>query len=79
MHDNETTSEGSACAGGVSDAEPGDENFSIITEGDNHFDRDIYHVPKESGPPRLVWGHATVDWNELRRGEVEPDGQLMTY
>ncbi len=79
VHDNETTFEGDACAGGVSDAKPGDENFAIITEGNNHLDRDIYRVPRGSAPPRLVWGHASFDWDDLRRRGVERNGQLLSY
>lgn len=31
-------------------------NFSIITDGNNLFDRDVYRVPQTSGPQRFGWG-----------------------
>jgi hypothetical protein len=79
VHDNEMIFKGAACAGGVSDAEPGDENFAIITEGNNVFDGNIYRVPREAGPQRFVWGHAVFQWDELRQRGIEPNGQLIRY
>jgi hypothetical protein len=71
--------EGPACAGGASDVEPGDENFSIIAEVNNRFDRNVYRVPRASGPARFVWGHETLDWEGLRAKGVEPNGRLVVY
>jgi hypothetical protein len=79
VHDNETTFEGDACAGGASDAEPGDGNFTIITDGSNLFDGNVYRVPRVSGPTRFVWGHAIFDWDGLRANGVEQNGQLIIY
>jgi len=79
IYHNEMNFEGAACAGGVSDAEPGDENFSIITDGNNRFDRNVYRVPRTSGPPRFVWGHAIFDWHGLRGKGVKPNGQLVVH
>lgn len=79
VHDNDMTFEGTACAGGVSDAKPGDENFTIITDGGNVFDRNVYRVRRPGGAGRFVWGHATVDWDGLRENGVEANGQLLTY
>jgi parallel beta-helix repeat protein len=79
VHDNETTFEGDACAGGASDAEPGDGNFTIITDGNNLIDGNVYRVPRTSGPARFVWGHASFDWDGLRGQGVEQNGQLVTY
>jgi hypothetical protein len=79
VHDNEITFEGAACAGGASDAEPADENFSIITDGNNFFDSNVYRVPRMSGPARFVWGHAIFDWDGLRRIGLEPSGKLVIY
>jgi len=79
VHDNEMTFEGAACAGGASDAKPGDQNLSVITDGNNVFDANIYRVPRKSGPSRFVWGHAIFDWDGLRRQGVEPNGQLVVY
>jgi parallel beta-helix repeat protein len=79
VHDNETTFEGDACAGGASDAEPGDGNFTIITDGNNLFDGNVYRVPRVSGSARFVWGHATFDWDGLRANGVEQNGRLIIY
>jgi hypothetical protein len=73
------TFEGAACAGGASDTEPDNENFSIITDGNNVFDHNVYRVPLKSKAARFVWGHATVDWGGLRGMGVEPNGQLVGY
>ena len=55
VHANEMTFEGAACAGGVSDTKPDDENFAIITDGNNRFDGNTYRVrPQErTGPLRV--------------------------
>jgi len=79
VHDNDMTFEGAACAGGVSDVKPGHENFSIITDGNNLFDRNIYRVPRTSGPAHFVWGHEDLDWDALRGKGVEPNGRLVVY
>jgi hypothetical protein len=79
VRDNDMTFEGAACAGGASDAGPGDENFAIITDGNNVFDRNVYRVPHGSGPARFTWGHATFDWDGLRTQGVEPNGSLVGY
>ena len=79
VHNNKMTFEGSLCAGGASDADPGDENFSIITDGNNLFDGNIYRVPRASGPARFAWGHEVFDWDGLRGKGVEPHGQLLVY
>jgi hypothetical protein len=79
IHLNDTTFEGATCAGGASDVGPGDENFSVITDGNNVFDANVYHVPRVSGPPRFVWGHAIFDWDGLQGLGVEPNGRLTTY
>jgi hypothetical protein len=79
VHDNEMVFEGAVCAGGASDAEPGDENFSIIADGNNVVDANIYRVPRDAGPQRFVWGHAVFQWSELRKIGIETDGQLVFY
>ena len=79
VHDNEMTFEGAACAGGVSDAKPEDENFAIITDGNNRFDGNIYRVPRTSGPARFVWGHDVRDWDGFRRKGLEQTGQLIVF
>src|SRR5258708_8384016 len=76
VHDNETTFEGDACSGGASDAEPGDGNFTIITDGNNLFDSNVYRVPRVSGPPRLALAHAILDWYGLRANGVQQNRQL---
>jgi Right handed beta helix region/O-Antigen ligase len=79
VHHNEITFEGSACGGGASDAWPGDENFSIISDGNNRFDANVYRVPHTRGRDRFVWGHSTLDWDGLRRIGLELNGQLVLY
>jgi hypothetical protein len=77
VHDNELTFEGAACAGGASDAKLGDENYAIITDGNNMFDRDVYRVARPAGPHRFVWGHKEFDWQGLRQQGLEPNGQFL--
>jgi hypothetical protein len=79
VHDNDTIFEGAVCAGGASDAKPGDENYTIISEGNNVFDGNIYHVPRPSGPAQFVWGHAMFDWEGLRAKGIELNGRLVLY
>lgn len=79
IHDNETTFEGAGCAGGASDVKAGDENFSIIEDGNNRFDRNVYRVPRASGTLRFEWGHEVLDWGGLRRRGLEPDGGFVSY
>jgi parallel beta-helix repeat protein len=79
VHDNEITFAGTACAGGASDADPGDENFSIITDGNNLFDGNVYRVLRTSGPARFVWGHEIFDWDGWRGQGVESNGRLVVY
>jgi parallel beta-helix repeat protein len=80
VRDNKLIFEGSACAGGVSDAKRGDENFDIITQGANLFDANDYQASKTSrAPPRFVWGHTTFDWDGARRAGMEQNGKLSYY
>jgi hypothetical protein len=76
---NETTFEGAPCAGGASDTKLGDENFTIITDGNNVFDANVYRAPLTGGPARFAWGHAILEWEELRQRGVEPNGALVLY
>ncbi len=79
VHDNEMTFEGAACAGGASDVKPGHENFSIITDGNNLFDGNVYRVPRTGARARFAWGHEVLDWDALRGKGVEPNGRLVVY
>jgi hypothetical protein len=79
VHHNELTFEGAPCAGGASDVKPDHENYTIITDGNNVFDGNVYRVPRTSGPARFVWGHATYGWEELRANGVEMNGRLVVY
>ncbi len=79
IYRNASTFEGGACAGGVSDTPPGDENFSIITDGNNRFDGNIYRVPRASEDERFPWGHNVFDWTGLRAAGIEPNGRLELY
>ena len=71
------TFEGAACAGGASDTKPGDENFAIITNGNNRFDGNTYRVRSTSEPARFVWGHDVTDWDGFRRKGLEQNGRLV--
>jgi hypothetical protein len=79
VRDNNLTFEGAACAGGVSDVSPDDENFRIIVDGDNSFDSNVYRVPQTSGPARFFWGHDVTDWDGFRRKGFEQGGQLIVF
>jgi hypothetical protein len=79
VYDNVMTFDGSACAGGASDAVRGDENFSIIMDGNNVFDRNVYRVPRTSGDLRFVWGHVILDWDGLQSRGIERNGRLIQY
>jgi hypothetical protein len=74
---NEMTFKGAACAGGASDTKPDDENFAIITDGNNRFDGNTYRVRGASEPPRFVWGHDVTDWSGFRRKGLEQSGRLV--
>lgn len=76
---NQMTFEGAACAGGVSDTKPGDENFAIITEGNNQFDGNVYRVPRASEPARFVWGQDVTDWDGFRQKGLEQSGRLEAF
>ena len=76
---NEMTFEDAACAGGVSDTKPDDENFSIIMDGNNSFDGNVYRVPRSSGSARYVWGHEVTDWYGFRQKGLEKGGQLVFF
>lgn len=76
---NEMTFEGAACAGGAADTKPGDENFAIITDGNNRFEGNTYRVPRNSGPARFVWGRDVTDWTGFLRKGLEPAGRLVLY
>lgn len=76
---NEITFEGAPCAGGVSDTLPSDENFAIITQGNNLFDGNIYRAPRGSRPARFVWGREVTDWDGFRRKGLEKNGQLILF
>jgi hypothetical protein len=56
VRSNQMHFERAASAGRASDAKPGDENFAIITDGNNVFDSNVYRVSRTSGPARFVWG-----------------------
>ena len=74
---NEMTFEGGVCAGGVSDAKPGAENFAVITEGRNLFDGNTYRMRRPGSRARFVWGHDVTDWNGFQRRGQEGSGSLL--
>jgi parallel beta-helix repeat protein len=77
VHDNDLAFEGAACAGGISDVSPEDENFLIITAGNNRFDGNVYRVPRMSGPARFAWGHDVTDWSGFQRKGLEKSGSMV--
>lgn len=74
---NEMTFEGAVCAGGASDTKPGNENFTIITDGNNRFDGNTYRVRDASEPPHFVWGQEVTDWSGFRGKGLEQSGRLV--
>jgi Right handed beta helix region len=77
VRDNEMTFEGAVCAGGASDTKPENENFGIITNGNNRFDGNTYRVRGGSEPPRFVWDQEVTDWSGFRGKGLEQSGRLV--
>jgi hypothetical protein len=77
VRNNEMTFEGAVCAGGTSDTKPGNENFGIITDGNNRFDGNTYRARGGSEPPRLVWDQDITDWSGFRGKGLEQSGRLV--
>jgi hypothetical protein len=77
VRDNEMTFDGAVCAGGASDTTPGNENYGIITDGNNRFDGNTYRVRGGSEPPRLVWDRDITDWSGFRGKGLELSGRLV--
>ena len=78
IHQNDLTFEGAPCAGGISDTAPDNANYSIITDGNNLFDANVYRA-RTSKEERFPWGHQVFNWDGLRAAGLEPNGQLMFY
>ena len=82
VRENDMTFEGGACAGGVSDAKPGDENYAIIADGNNRFDANVYRVPKAStAKHRFVFGTRRPRLGRMaqdRSRAQRPPGDLLT-
>jgi parallel beta-helix repeat protein len=74
---NEMTFEGAVCAGGASDTMPWNENFTIITDGNNRFDGNTYRVWGAGEPSRFVWGRDVTDWSGFRGKGLEQSGRLV--
>jgi parallel beta-helix repeat protein len=79
VHDNNITFLGAPCAGGASDVMPGDENYSIISSGNNVFDRNVYRVPSPIDQPWFFWEHSMLDWDSLKLKGLERDGRFEVY
>jgi Right handed beta helix region len=77
VSENEMTFEGTACAGGVSDAKPGDENFGIVATGNNLFEGNTYRVGRSQQQARFVWGRAVTDWEGFRHNGQERSGSMV--
>ena len=78
IHHNDLTFESAPCAGGISDTAPDNANYSIITDGNNLFDANVYRA-RTSKEERFPWGHQVFNWDGLRAAGLEPNGQLMFY
>jgi hypothetical protein len=78
IHQNDLTFQGAPCAGGISDTAPDNANYSIITDGNNLFDANVYRA-RTSKEERFPWGHQVFNWDGLRAAGLEPNGQLMFY
>jgi Right handed beta helix region len=76
---NEMMFEGAACAGGVSDTKPGDENFAIISDGNNVFDGNTYRVGPSAKRARFVWGRDVTDWGGFRSKGQERSGSMVSF
>jgi parallel beta-helix repeat protein len=74
---NEMTFEGAVCAGATSDTGPDDENFTIITVGNNRFDGNTYRALAANEPPKFVWGQDVTDWSGFRGKGQEQTGHLI--
>jgi hypothetical protein len=77
VHANEMTFEGAVCAGGASDTMPGNENFTIIMDGNNRFDGNTYRVRGASEPAIFVWGQDVTDWSGFRGKGLEQSGRMV--
>jgi hypothetical protein len=77
VHANEMTFEGAVCAGGASDTKPENENFKIITDGNNRFDGNTYRVRGASEPHGFVWDQDVTDWSGFRGKGLEQSGRLV--
>lgn len=78
IYNNVMAFSGGGHAGGVSDAAPADENFSIIEKGGNRFDNNSYRVEDGSGVS-FVWGHENYDWRQFRLIGQETGGTLSSH
>ena len=80
VHSNDVRFDDRPCAGGASDVARSDENYALIAEGNNHFDRNIYRVPQAVRKFRFVWGRdEELDLDGLRRLGQEANGRLIRY
>jgi Right handed beta helix region len=79
VRNNDITFEGAPCAGGASDVDESNENFLIISNGNNVFDGNQYRVPRASGPARFVWGHEVFSWEGFQKKHLEQNGRLTLY
>ena len=79
IHNNVTTFEGTGCAGAVVDTAIDSENATIIQDGDNRFDANVYRFPSGDATFQFAWGHAEFGWDEVRLIGVERHGKLILH
>jgi parallel beta-helix repeat protein len=77
VQNNDMTFEGTVCAGGAGDTPPGNENFTIISSGNNRFDGNTYRVRNASEPLQFVWDRDVLDWSGFRGRGLEQTGRLI--
>lgn len=79
VYENRVTYEGDGGGGGISDADPGMENYSIIEEGGNLFDSNLYRMPHAGEEVRFPWGHEEYDLEGFRALGQERNGRVVFY
>ena len=76
IRNNTIVFQGEGVAGGAADTEVGDENYGIITQGNNLFDHNAYRALDPSLRIRFAWGTPTklYDCAEFRQFGQETNG-----
>jgi hypothetical protein len=78
VHHNRITFEGTGHAGGASSTDVRDQNYKIISEGQNLFDFNAYRSPMGTTPV-FAWGRRQYGWADFRAQGQERNGSLTFY